>query len=142
MTTPASHTSASTAARQGPHNGANPEQPAPPKRRNSEAEQEKLLAQVAQTRISPRPEPSSYDGVLELDDFNPLSDNVEESSYLAPFDSEGYTEMERKVVALFKDRIARAQREIPKGVPLKIFKHGDDCRSLAEKLMKESDKTP
>lgn len=89
-----------------------------------------------------RPTPGAHEGVLELDDFNPLSDNVEESSYLAPLDSQGYTEMERRVLAVFQDRIARAQREIPKGIPLKIFKSGEECRQLAQKLMEESNKKP
>lgn len=98
-----------------------------------------MLAQIAKEKTSTRPTPSAYDGVLELDDFNPLSDNVEESSYLAPLDDQGYTEMERKVLVLFRDRLARAQQEIPKGITLKIFKHGDECRSLAKKLMTKSD---
>lgn len=139
MTTPAPHAPVQSAAAAASIANA---PTLPPKRRPSETEQDKLLAEVAEEKLSVRPAPGAREGVLELDDFNPLSDNVEESSYLAPLDSQGYTEMERRVLAVFKDRIAKAQREIPKGIPLKIFKNGEECGSLASKLMHDSDRRP
>ena len=144
--------------RPGTNSGAGSARPPRPLvRRNSEIEQEKLLASVAKeeeqagffsqsTLLGPSVHSANEGGSSsdadsdEMSPNNPLLRNTEESSILAPLDENGYTEVERKVIAIFRDRLLRAQRDLPRGILLKIFRSGEECRADAERLMQVDEK--
>ena len=122
-----------------------------PKRRNSEVLQEKLLESLAQedkksalmstsalAKALPVNGKERLQKADDADDFspnNPLDRNTAESGSLAPLDKAGYTEMEQKVVLMFQERLMRVQKELPKGIVLKIFRTGDECTEEAARLM-------
>lgn len=114
-----------------------PQQPGRLVRRRSDLEQQKMLEKLAleereapllssQTLTQVQPE----DGLDDADEFspnNPLDRNLPSSGVLAPYDNDGYTEVERRVVSLFRDRVHRAKSQLPRGIVLKIFRTGDTC---------------
>lgn len=132
-------------------------------RRNSDEEQARNLAQLAieekererheaakeleRLRNSPEAlvgdlQAGQMDDADLLSDNNSLDRNSLEHGLLAPLDKDGYTEMERKVVNLFKERVDRARQEMPKGIILRIFRSGEECREDADRLLKEWGEVP
>lgn len=107
-------------------------------RRRSDLEQQNLMEKLAKTDRPTGPIPASKtsldaespDELDDADEFspnNPLDRNLPSSGVLSPYDSEGYTEVERRVVSLFRDRVHRARSQLPQGVTLHIFRTGDTC---------------
>lgn len=106
-------------------------------RRRSDLEQQAMLAKLAReeaesstfsSRTLASIQPS--EGLDDADEFspnNPLDRNLPSSGLLDPYDAEGYTEVEKRVVNLFRDRVHRARGQIPRGVTLTIFRTGDTC---------------
>ena len=84
------------------------------------------------------PEPMPEDEVEDLlSPNNPLRRNSEDSASLAPLDAQGYTEVERRVVNLFLDRVKRAKAVAPPHIFLKIFRDGMECRADASRVIDE-----
>lgn len=106
-------------------------------RRRSDLEQQKLLEKLAReeteaslfstkTLASAQP----LEGLDDADEFspnNPLDRNAPTSGILNPYDTDGFTEVERRVISLFKDRVHRARSQLPPGVTLTIFRTGETC---------------
>ena len=122
-----------------------------PKRRDSEIVQEKLLESMTKVdgksslmstsalkKALPKEKDDEVEELDDADDFspnNPLDRNASESGNLAPLDHEGFTEMEQRINALFRERLFRAQKDVPKGVLLKVFRGGGECIEDAKRLM-------
>lgn len=120
-----------------PGSSANTTKPGRLVRRRSDLEQEKLLESIvkeeqaapifsSETLVGTEPR-DELDDADEFSPNNPLDRNLPSSGVLSPYDSEGYTEVERKVVSLFRDRVHRAKTQLPKDVTLTIFRDGDTC---------------
>lgn len=133
-------------------------------RQNSDASQSEVLTELAKTTLEPSvsssssshaqsssseryqyergDEPSESSNTLDpeldqdlLSPNNPLSWSSLDSGTLSPFDEQGYTEVERKVVNLFSDRVLRARRECPSEISLVIFREGSECVQVANELI-------
>lgn len=103
-------------------------------RRTSDLEQQRVLEALAAEekakRAKNRSSPTSSDELDDADEFspnNPLDRNLPSSGTLAPFDEDGYTEVERRVFNVFADRVHRAKSQLPSGTSLHIFRTGDEC---------------
>lgn len=100
--------------------------PIKPQRRPSDVEQLHLMEELAI-----RDKADQLDDADEMSPNNPLDRNSIESGRLSPLDQQGYTEVEKRVLMLFKERMDRARREIPDHIPLKLFRSGTECKAEA-----------
>lgn len=105
------------------------------------AKEEQLAAKASTGKNASNPNAMFEESESDFEDTdimslnNPLDRNSIESGSLAPLDEYGYTEGERRVIMLFKERIDRARQDLPKDILLKIFKSGTECQPEAAALI-------
>ncbi|GAA5871119.1 hypothetical protein JCM1840_007595 [Sporobolomyces johnsonii] len=88
---------------------------------------------------SPRLSPTSY--LLDTDDFDPLSPNNPLRPSPPPsVRSSTATVAEQASVEAFYKRVAEAERVLPKGVKLRLFRHGKECAKEALELVQAASK--
>ncbi|CEQ42838.1 SPOSA6832_04703 [Sporobolomyces salmonicolor] len=88
---------------------------------------------------SPHLSPTSY--LIDTDDFDPLSPNNPLRPSPPPSIQNGTTTVaEQASVEAFYKRVAEAERMLPKGVKLRLFRHGKECAQEALDLLQAASK--